>query len=60
MSQEAWNRRKGCVQKKGFKHQGQARREAHKQGMKNVYECSYCGDWHMTSKVRKQEDGTDE
>jgi len=32
-----------------YSHEGQARREAHKRGMR-AYKCDYCGKWHLTSK----------
>jgi 5-methylcytosine-specific restriction endonuclease McrA len=38
-----------CARKKRYKHLGQARREAHKQRLRE-YLCQYCGNYHLTSK----------
>jgi hypothetical protein len=46
---QAWKIRRGCTDKRVYKHEGQARREAHKRNFRE-YKCKYCGFWHLTSK----------
>lgn len=46
---KAWTIWKTCGRKQlAFEHGGQARREAHKRGMRS-YVCKYCGKYHLTS-----------
>ena len=41
---------RGCARKVNrYKHEGQAKREAHARGL-GTYKCRYCGNWHLTSK----------
>ena len=45
---KAWKMWKGCSRKAKYAHEGQARREAHKRGMR-AYRCKYCDGFHLTS-----------
>lgn len=39
---------RSCTEKRKYSHEGQARREAHKQKQR-AYRCKYCDGWHLTS-----------
>lgn len=45
---QAENRRRACLRKKRYLHEGLARREAARRGIA-AYQCKFCGDYHLTS-----------
>lgn len=46
---KAWALYRSCGRKRIYRHEGQARREAHKRGM-HWYACKHCDGFHLTKR----------